>query len=146
MIVSLGDHGVLHLLIPNTLNNLPGKFLRIQITYSDRNMPPTGAVPSVTEISSAYGAGVRLGAAHQPAAGQRWEDWALYPNPQSEYVDIDVPKQIAIDQLVVDTICTIPEPSSIMLLGISAVAILPRRRKATLSRDVSAERRRRYTP
>jgi hypothetical protein len=130
MIMPLADNQSLFLHIPNTLDDLPAKFLRIQIKYSDRNVPPTGAKPSVNRVESAPLPGTmgqRLGVPHDPAVGQHWEDWALNPNPHREYVAIDVPKYVAIDQLIVDTICTVPEPMSVILLAGSAGMLFLRR-------------------
>lgn len=123
------EDAVLHLFIPNTLDDLRAKFLRIQITYSDRNMPPTGAKPSVKSVSSNISTGRRFGLPQDPAAGQHWEDWILNPNPHLEYIDIDVPKFVAIDQLIVDTICTVPEPGSgaLLSMGIGVLLLRPRR-------------------
>jgi len=50
---------------------------------------------------------------------------SIYPNPAREW--INVKGNILVDQLVIDTIC-IPEPTTIVLLGLGALALLIKRR------------------
>jgi hypothetical protein len=53
----------------------------------------------------------------------------LEPNPLTEYILIG-PSECTtyIDQVVIDTICTVPEPGTILLLGLGGLALLRRRR------------------
>jgi len=49
----------------------------------------------------------------------------LWPNPPEEWIAIK--GDILVDQLVIDTIC-IPEPATVCLLGLGALALLKKRR------------------
>jgi hypothetical protein len=53
----------------------------------------------------------------------------LTPNPLTEYILI-APSECTtyIDQVIVDTICTVPEPGTILLLSLGALALFRRRR------------------
>lgn len=54
------------------------------------------------------------------------QDWVLEPNPDSETIFIPINPNTAIEQIVVDAI-SIPEPSTLALLGLGGLAMARRR-------------------
>ena len=53
----------------------------------------------------------------------RTELWKIRPNPDYERIVINVPSDTLVDQIVVDTISTVPEPSSVLLAGLSLAGV-----------------------
>jgi hypothetical protein len=118
--------------VPNWIDQEPFKFLRLQVTYTGPT-PGTrlfGAIgtsggPDVTEIPGPIVPGT---------TGQSlyfYQDWTCLPNPDWEQVVLDVPPGTFIDQVVIDTISTIPEPSALVLAAVAMVVsafVINRRR------------------
>ncbi len=63
---------------------------------------------------------------------QRVEDWQILPNPDFELIQIGIPANVFLSQVVIDTI-SVPEPSSLVLgsaaLGALALAAVVRRKQ-----------------
>ncbi|HET6442940.1 MAG TPA: PEP-CTERM sorting domain-containing protein [candidate division Zixibacteria bacterium] len=56
--------------------------------------------------------------------------WRIYPNPLAEEIYLAFHNSGAdIDYIVIDTICAIPEPSTMIMLGLGLLVILVRRSK-----------------
>jgi hypothetical protein len=119
--------------VPNWIDQEPFKFLRIQVTYTG---PTPGTrvfgflgVPGDGNAVTEFPGAVVLGTVGQSL--HMYQDWTLQPNPDWEQVVVDVPVGTFIDQVVIDTISTIPEPSALalamMALFASAVALDRRR-------------------
>ena len=53
--------------------------------------------------------------------------WEYRPNPQFE--EFHVLGDINVDQVIVETWCTVPEPASMGLLGLGALALIRLRRR-----------------
>lgn len=52
----------------------------------------------------------------------------IQPNPVNEFFSLFPSSSIVIDQIVIDTICYVPEPATIALLGVGVFFLLKRRR------------------
>jgi hypothetical protein len=120
--------------LPNYVDRLPIKNMRIQVTYS-------GLEPSIVSIvgsdpdSPVAVVGPKnhvVGIPDNPlATGYYYEDWDLFPNPDWEVVHLLVPTATRINQVVIDSI-SIPEPSAMALAfcGLVGAAIAGRRRRS----------------
>jgi hypothetical protein len=127
-----GEYLILEL--PNFFDELPLKLMRVQLTWTGPTPPtiteiigfsgPTGASSGQIDYSSP------IWPYTQPTGGYQYHDLSIRPNPDWEVLTIHVPDGVVIDQIVVDTISTIPEPSALLLvLGAAAgFVMLPRRR------------------
>lgn len=112
--------------VPNYDIDNPVKDIWLQITYL-ADMPPNvwmwplGGGPTdmtlegTTDLGDGYSTSIFSG--------------RLEPNPACEYILIS-PSECTtyIDQVVIDTICGVPEPGTILLLGLGGLALLRKRR------------------
>lgn len=114
--------------LPNWMDNEPNKLIRVQITWTGQFAPAVvdvrgyiGYLPERVEyLGSPLGTG-------SPAVGHIVSDWQIVPNPWWEYVAIHVPQGTGLDQVVIDTIS--PEPATLSVLAIGALALLRRRHR-----------------
>ena len=131
----IGD-GKLNFRLSNWIDTEPLKILQMQITYDrgtgsgspfiDDIIPfdPLG-IDSITQIS-VTDAPIPLD------PGGRWhrvETWEIEPNPDFESVSVVVPEGVIVDQIIFDTISTVPEPTSLSLLALGGLMITRRRRR-----------------
>lgn len=116
--------------VVNWVDLMPEKWLRIQVTFNDvlLNGPPV--VTGVTGYSPVSGDGPHLSipVASVPVDSTHfYEDWIIIPNPDWEAIEFFLPAGTIVEQLIIDTVS--PEPASMSLLALGAVALLRRRRK-----------------
>ncbi len=111
--------GTVDLFIPN--NPVPNdlKLVYIQITsdkYTLGNAEPS-TYPGATSITHP-GPIIK----HGPSSWYTY-NWLIEirPNPEYERITFEFPYSTNISQIVVDTICTVPEPSAFASLGVSGL-------------------------
>ena len=125
--------------LPNFVDELPEKHLRVHIWWTgladDLTFPEVAEVTGISDVDGS-GAGTAQHAGSspvqpftQPDGGYQYHDWILFPNPDWESISISVPEGLEIDRIVVDTV-SIPEPTTLGLLGAGAAVFLLRRRRA----------------
>jgi PEP-CTERM motif len=125
-----GSLGFIELLIPNWIDQEPVKLIQIQMTIQPQGGNPLR--PFVQSILASDPAGIddvtRLNISEiliDPLNNifHRTETWRIRPNPDWERILIAVPSDTYVDQIVVDTISTVPEPVSVLLMGLGLVGI-----------------------
>jgi hypothetical protein len=116
--------------VPN--NPIPNdiKLIFWQIT-SDRSVTPTGSGPTVTTPEGYTGT-------NHPAPYpqiQHQGTWYTYnglievqPNPEGEWITWDLIESTNIEEIVIKTVCVIPEPSTIALMALGALTLFARKR------------------
>jgi hypothetical protein len=115
---TLGSSSSMDFFIPNTPFDAGRyKLVWTQVTWQ----PDTGGSPLVTV--NGVGSTLILSA---PAGNGGWlqnvYETFLFPNPASE--DVIISGTMDVGQVVIDTVC-VPEPSSLVLLAIGALSLLP---------------------
>jgi len=111
------EGGGFSLTVPDDPIPRPLKVIHLQYTSDKSSSNAPGTIPP----GSASAGGV---AGHPPSAYYTYE-WLLYiqPNPPSETINVSFPAGTHIGEVEVATIC-VPEPSTLVLLGIGAASLL----------------------
>lgn len=116
--------------IPNSPITDPGswKAIRIQTTFYD---PSHLGPPGVVIVPFAGEVGLDIF-----EVGNDWyvsvADYIIEPNPNQETIDFPHPfpgYDYGVCEVVVDTICVVPEPTTFTLLGLGSLALVMARRR-----------------
>ncbi|MCC5831012.1 MAG: hypothetical protein JJU36_16325 [Phycisphaeraceae bacterium] len=121
---------ILVLQVPNFIDDLPLKLLRLQVTWTGSGAPNIGQLIGVDGNNSILGTVVDappIVPFASPPGGYRYFDIEFRPNPDYEIIELLLPMDMVIEQVVVDSI-SIPEPSAI-LIGVLGPALFIRRRQ-----------------
>jgi len=125
-----GTHTMLGFQLPNFVDVMPLKKMRIQVTFTPGSGTLAPWIEGVTGLettaegdpcSSEDCVGMQTGgvSAYQRPDSDSWyfyEDWEIAPNPWMEQVTLVVPDGISIGQVYIETIST-PVPPAVWLLG-----------------------------
>ncbi len=107
------------------------KWVWVQITWAEE-FPGDGSVPKIDNLAPGADPAWPVTQTNEMDWGDGWKttlyEWRIYPNPEFETFTIGFEQGggILVDQLVIDTWC-IPEPTSLALLALGALAMLRRR-------------------
>lgn len=122
--------------VPNWIDQEPLKRLRVQVTYQGP-APTTGVFGSLGVPGSSDGVveqfvGRVTDTSPSLPAGLSYfyDDWTCRPNPDWEQVVIYMSEGTFVDQVVIDTVSYVPEPSSVALglCGLAGLVVIRRRR------------------
>jgi hypothetical protein len=128
--LATGDFGILNFCVPNFIDFLPVKDIWVQINYIAPNPNPADPLtfPWVAAVEASdnevgFVLGEFTGSFNIPQIGYRLETWVVRPNPDFELIQIFVPRGVLVDQVIIDTISTVPEVSTMVLCGVSGFVI-----------------------
>jgi len=114
------DGEIYSFFVPNFVDELARKEMRIHVAYA-------GFLPTIEQVGGgdtvSYFLDHVIGVSDHPDAdGYFYEDWKLFPNPDFEYVEIHVPVESTLVQVVIDSV-SIPEPGTLSLLAAGLFAL-----------------------
>lgn len=128
-----GSGSIYQFTVPNIVDELPLKLLRIQLTWVGTTKPPidisahglegNGDVTGVVAFASSPNIYT------QPDGGYQYFDIEFRPNPDYEVIDIYLPEKAELVQVVIDSISTVPEPATLSILALGGVVMMYRRNK-----------------
>ena len=117
--------------LPNFVDELPIKYMRVQLTWIGTTQPPIylisvgqdgiNSIPGVITFTSSPLVFT------QPDGGYQYYDIEFRPNPDFERVHVQLPPDGLLVQVVIDTISTVPEPATIGLLALGGLMLRKRR-------------------
>jgi len=136
--------GSMRFWLPNFIDEMPIKHVRVQVEFNETANPKEfwGVNPDgVWGYSDLPGHGCYFdsGTASGGCAGdfvggyfegdetKVWysqDNWKIEPNPYAEYIDMEIPKDVWIDRVVIETISTVPVPPAVWLLGSALLGLL----------------------
>lgn len=119
--------------IPNIVDELPLKKLRIQLTWQGTTQPPI-SISAEGFDGGVIVPGIVTGITNplvftQPDGGYQYFDIEFRPNPDFEILHVNLPQNAKLVQVVVDSISTVPEPATVGLLALGSVVTMRRRLK-----------------
>lgn len=121
--------GIYQLQLPNWVDNMPVKDMRLQLAWVGSNQVPfnifSQGLDGVNLINATITGISPL--ITTPAGFYQYVDFQFLPNPDFERINLQLPTGNYLTQIVVDTVST-PEPATIGLLGLGALGLLRKRR------------------
>lgn len=117
--------------IPNWIDNLPVKYLRLQLAWGGTTQSPLTISSQGLDGVNPVAATVTFASTPQilTSGVYQYFDLEYQPNPDFERVNVQLPANNYLTQVVIDTVSTVPEPATTSLLGLGAVALIQRKRK-----------------
>lgn len=121
--------GEIDIYIPNLPEIRPYKEIWVQLTWMPTSIDPF--LPDMPVVGVTPFDSIQMSRGDDIELGNGWIHslfmLTIWPNPVEEWITIK--GDIAVDQLVIDTIC-IPEPVTIIILGIGGALALKRKKYA----------------
>lgn len=128
--------GTIQIDIPNSDVPNPYKEIWIQLTWAQQ-VETSEPFPGIL-VDSGYTVSdpevmndILLGPTGTGTGDGQWHHttWRffIWDNPPFETITID--GTVMVDQIVIDTICTVPEPATLAIVGLSGLVVLLRRRR-----------------
>jgi hypothetical protein len=119
------NNGIYDFQIPNWVDNMPVKYLRLQLTWAGTTQSPLnifsqgldGVNPVVGAITFASTPLILTSGVYQ------YFDIEYHPNLDFERIHVTMPATNYLTQTVVDTISTVPEPATMGLLGLGGLLL-----------------------
>lgn len=123
----LGTGTQYQFLVPNIVDELPLKLLRVQLTWEGTTAPPILIDPIGAEGSAGVNGVVTFASTPnvytQPDGGYQYFDIEFRPNPDYEWINVTLPENAELVQVVIDSISTVPEPATLVLLALGTFAV-----------------------
>jgi len=128
------NNGIYQFQVPNWVDNLPVKYLRLQLTWGGTTASPInifsqgldGVNPLVATLAFSSTPQILTSGVYQ------YFDLVFQPNPDFERVNVQLPANNYLTQAVIDTVSTVPEPATLVMLGLGALSLIRHRRRSVV--------------
>jgi PEP-CTERM motif len=122
--------GIYQLQLPNWVDNMPLKDMRLQLAWGGTNQLPFNIFSQGLDGTNLINATIiSVSPLITTSAGYyEYVDFQFIPNLDFERIGLQLPANNYLTQAVVDTVSTIPEPATMCLLGLGSLSLLKRRR------------------
>ncbi len=118
--------------LPNFIDNMPIKHLRLQLTWINTpQLPLSIQTQALDGVNTVWGTIVNTSTPVPVAAINgmyQYFDIDYVPNPDFERVNVHLPADAVLWQAVIDTVSTVPEPATLGILGLGALLTIRSRR------------------
>lgn len=117
--------------LPNFIDELPVKYMRLQLTWQFVPTSPTSIDISGVEGTTGIPGTIVSSSAIinvAPELYYQYYDIEFYPNPDQERWTVFLEDNAQLVQVVADTVSTIPEPSTMAILGFGALTLFRKRK------------------
>lgn len=120
--------------LPNFVDEMPIKFLRVQLTWTGTTQPPINIFSDALEPGQLV-PGITTFASNplvftQPDGGYQYFDIEFHPNPDFERVHVHLPPDGQLTQVVIDTVSTVPEPAMAGVMVVGCLAMWGKRKNS----------------
>lgn len=116
---------IYQLQLPNWVDKEPVKYMRLQLTWQNSTQPPVNVFSEGLDGANLISGLITYTSPLFPnaATGSTYQyyDFAFYPNPDFERIHVQVAPNALLSQVVVDSVSTIPEPATVLLLAIGGI-------------------------
>jgi hypothetical protein len=122
--------GIYQLQLPNWVDNMPLKNMRLQLAWGGTNQVPFNIFSQGLDGTNSVFATITGTSSVIPTSAgfYQYVDFQFLPNPDFERINVELPSTNYMTQIVVDTVSTIPEPATMGLFGLGTLGLLKRRR------------------
>jgi hypothetical protein len=128
------NNGIYQFQLPNWVDNMPIKYLRLQLAWGGTTASPInifsqgldGVNPVVANLVFTSTPQILTSGVYQ------YFDFTFGPNPDFERVNVQLPANNYLTQAVVDTVSTVPEPATLVMLGLGALSLIRHRRRTVV--------------
>ncbi len=122
--------GIYQLQLPNWVDNMPLKDMRLQLTWAGTNQVPVNLFSEGLDGVNLIQATITgtSSVIPTPTGFYQYIDFQFHPNLDFERIHVELPSTNYMTQIVVDTVSTIPEPATIGLLGLGSLGLLRRKK------------------
>jgi hypothetical protein len=119
------NNGIYDFQLPNWVDNMPVKYLRLQLTWVGTTQSPLNIFSQGLDgVNSVLGAVTFASTPIILTSGvYQYFDLTYNPNPDFERLHITLPGNNYLTQTVVDTVSTVPEPATMCLLGLGGLLL-----------------------
>ena len=117
--------------LPNWIDELPVKYMRLQLTWQFVPDPPLDILISGVEGTTGVPATLAFTSLITPVGPDtfyQYYDFEFYPNPDQERWTVFLEDNAQLVQVVADTVSTIPEPATMAILGFGGLVLFRKRK------------------
>jgi hypothetical protein len=117
--------GIYQLQLPNWVDNMPVKDMRLQLAWGGTNQLPFNIFSQGLDGTNLINATITsVSPLIATSAGYyQYVDFTFLPNPDFERIGLQLPANNYLTQAVVDTVSTVPEPATIAILGLGGLLL-----------------------